>query len=111
MVDHYLRKMRLRPAEQFELESLEGIVVMVHHGLGVALVPDWLRPWPEGLKVRKLAIKGAPTCDIAILWSRNSIRLPLIEHFLEEALGCVPDAKEDAKACWVQSRRKAPAVL
>ena len=46
--DEYLRKVGIVPRERFELNALNAIAVMVDRGLGVSLVPDWARPWPEG---------------------------------------------------------------
>jgi DNA-binding transcriptional LysR family regulator len=86
IVDLHLRRMRIRPREQYELDSLEAITILVSRGLGVSLIPDWLPPWPEGASVRRINPARAPTRDIGILWSRSSSRLPLIRAFLEEAI-------------------------
>ena len=44
------------PQERFELNALNAIAVMVDRGLGVSLVPDWARPWPEGLNLVRLPL-------------------------------------------------------
>lgn len=86
IVDLYLRKIKMRPLERYELDSLEAITIMVSRGLGVALIPDWLPPWPKGVNIRQIRSIGTHTRDIGILWSRNSSRLPLIRAFITEAI-------------------------
>ena len=54
--DEYLRKVGIVPRERFEVNALNAIAVMVDRGLGVSLVPDWARPWPEGLKLARLPL-------------------------------------------------------
>lgn len=73
IADHYLQSQRITPREWLELDSLEAIAVMVGHGLGVALVPDWSRPWPDtGAFVRlELPAPSRPR-EIGMLWSRSS---------------------------------------
>ena len=87
IVDLYLRKLKIRPHEQFELDSLEAILILVSRGLGVALVPDGLPSWRERTDVRRIDLPGAPPRCIGILWPRTSTRLPLIRAFLAEAIG------------------------
>lgn len=89
VVDLHLRRIKVRPNEQYELDSLEAITLLVSRGLGVSLIPDWLPPWPEGAKVRRVAIPNAPTRDIGLLWVKTSIRMPLIQAFLAEARNAV----------------------
>jgi len=84
-VDQFLRAKRIRPREQYELDSIEAITVLVDRGLGVSLIPDWLPPWPQGVAVRKIAIADAPFRSIGLLWPKVSRRLPLIRAFAEEA--------------------------
>jgi DNA-binding transcriptional LysR family regulator len=86
LIDGYLRKAGIRPRERFELDSLEAIAVMVDRGLGVSLVHDWPPPWPEGLALRKLSLPGnAFSRRIGLIWSRASLRLRLVQAFLEVA--------------------------
>lgn len=85
LVDEYLHKAGITPHERFELNSLHAIAVMVDRGLGVSLVPDWARPWPEGLKLARLT----PPLDfeprrVGVVWNRSSIRIRLLQAFLEE---------------------------
>lgn len=86
IVDQYLRKISLRPREQYELDSLEAITILVSRGLGVSLIPDWLPPWPERTNLRRLDVTGSPTRNIGILWPQRSARLPLTKALVAEAL-------------------------
>lgn len=87
IVDQYMRTMRFKPRDDFELDSLEAIAILVSRGLGVSIVPDWLPPWPAGVTVRRLNIPNAPTRNLGMLWSRGSTSLPLIKGFLSQATG------------------------
>ncbi|MCO5089764.1 LysR family transcriptional regulator [Bosea sp. (in: a-proteobacteria)] len=83
--DAYLRKLRIRPKERFELDALDAIAVLVDRGLGVSLVPDWSPPWPEGLALNKLRLPGSVLGRrIGLIWLRNSPRSRLIRAFVDE---------------------------
>ena len=85
LADQYLRLAGIVPRERFELNALNAIAVMVDRGLGVSLVPDWARPWPEGLNLVRLALPRA--CEprrIGVVWSRSTIRIRLVTVFLQE---------------------------
>jgi len=84
--DEYLRMARIEPRERFELNALNAIAVMVDRGLGVSLVPDWSRPWPEKLNVVRipLPLRCEPR-RIGVVWSRATIRIRLVNAFLEAA--------------------------
>jgi len=84
--DEYLRRARIEPRERFEINALNAIAVMVDRGLGVSLVPDWSRPWPEGLRVVRLPLPlDSEPRRIGVVWSRATIRIRLVNAFLEEA--------------------------
>lgn len=96
--DDYLRKVGITPRERLELNALNAIAVMVDRGLGVSLVPDWARPWPEGLRLARLPLPGpsAPR-RIGMIWSRASVRLRLVNVLLRESLleaGLPDDSKQ-----------------
>lgn len=86
LADDYLRQAGIVPRERFELNALNAIAVMVDRGLGVSLVPDWAKPWPEGLNVVRIPL---PQCSeprrIGVVWSRSSVRNRLVNVLLEEA--------------------------
>ena len=84
--EEYLQRMGITPQERFELNALNAIAVMVDRGLGVSLVPDWAKPWPEGLKLVRIPLphESVPR-QIGIVWSRSTIRIRLVTVFLEES--------------------------
>jgi DNA-binding transcriptional LysR family regulator len=84
--DEYLRKVGIKPRERFEVNALNAIAVMVDRGLGVSLVPDWARPWPEGLRLARLPLpeESVPR-RIGVIWSRASVRLRLVNVLLQES--------------------------
>ncbi|MDR7272986.1 DNA-binding transcriptional LysR family regulator [Pelomonas saccharophila] len=86
VADQYLQRAGIVPQERFELNALNAIAVMVDRGLGVSLVPDWLRPWPEGLDVvcLPLPLPSEPR-RIGVVWSRATVRHRLVTAFLREA--------------------------
>lgn len=86
IADRYLRHVGIRPQDRFELTSLTAIALLVDRGLGVSLVPDWSPPWPEGLSLAKLPIgdDSYMRC-LGLLWNRASVRIRLVNAFLEEA--------------------------
>lgn len=84
--DEYLRMVGITPRERFELNALNAIAVMVDRGLGVSLVPDWARPWPEGLRLVRIPLPNASEPRrIGVVWSRASVRIRLVNAFVEEA--------------------------
>ncbi|SNS49101.1 transcriptional regulator, LysR family [Noviherbaspirillum humi] len=93
IADHYLRRAGIQPAERFELTSLTAIALLVDRGLGVALVPDWSPPWPEGLSLRKLPIAGRSHLRrLGLVWFRASARVRLVHALMDEAVRCMhPD--------------------
>ena len=86
LADEYLRKAGIQPIERFELNSLHAIAIMVDRGLGVALVPDSAPPWPVGLKIVRLPIPlDFEPRRLGVVWNRSSIRIRLLDAFLQEA--------------------------
>jgi DNA-binding transcriptional LysR family regulator len=99
IVDGYLRKAGIRPRELFEIDGGAAIAIMVDRGLGVSILPDLAPPWPEGLSLAKLPLPDAAPFArrIGVVWARASLRLRLVEAFLEQAAvvrarGAVPKA-------------------
>jgi len=85
LADQYLRLVGINPRERFELNALNAIAVMVDRGLGVSLVPDWARPWPEGLNLVRLPLpREFEPRRIGVVWSRTTIRIRLVTMFLQE---------------------------
>jgi DNA-binding transcriptional LysR family regulator len=84
-VESYLRRHKLSPLDRYELDSLEAIAVLVDRGLGVSIIPDWLPPWPEGLRLRKIPVEGAPTRNLGVIYRRLSSKDRLVEAFSQQA--------------------------
>lgn len=83
IVDAWLRQHRLKVREWLELDALESIAALVSRGLGIAIVPDWSPPWPEGLRLRKLPLAGGPRRGVGVLWRRSGPRIAAIRAFVE----------------------------
>ena len=83
VADDYLRRAGIVPRERFELNGLNAIAVMVDRGLGVSLVPDWAKPWPEGLDLVRipLPLPSEPR-RIGMVWSRSTVRIRLVTVLL-----------------------------
>ena len=59
---------------------------MVDRGLGVSLVPDWAKPWPEGISVVRIPLpEPSEPRRIGMVWSRSSVRLRQVNVLLDEA--------------------------
>ena len=107
LADGYLRDAGIAPIERFELNALNAIAVMVDRGLGVSLVPDWARPWPEGLRVVRLPVPlPHEPRRIGLVWSRSSVRARLVRVLLEESRrdDVVLAASQHASACDIRNK-------
>ena len=91
LVDQYLHKLGIRPREQLESGSVEAIVKLVSHGLGVSIVPDGDPSWPQGATVSRSPLRDAPHRTIGIIWSRASPRLPFIRALVSEVSHALSD--------------------
>lgn len=98
LAEQYLQRAGIVPLERFELNALGAIAVMVDRGLGVSLVPDWVRPWPEGLKLACLPLPLP--CEprrMGVVWSRATVRIRLVNAFVEEALALAESRRPASK--------------
>lgn len=83
----YLGRLGIVPAERFELDALEAIAVMVDGGLGVSIVPEWAGPWPEGLRLTRIALPPpVPVRALGLLSRRGTAQMHLIRKLVEIAL-------------------------
>jgi DNA-binding transcriptional LysR family regulator len=99
LIDGYLRKAGIRPRERFEIDSIDAIAVMVDRGLGVSLLPDWARPASDSLALARIALPDRSfSRRIGLIWPRASLRLRLIQAFLEQALVAQARQKDYSKA-------------
>lgn len=86
VADDYLRRAGIVPHERFELNGLNAIAVMVDRGLGVSLVPDWAKPWPEGLDLIRIPLPmPSEPRRIGMVWSRSTVRIRLVTVLLQES--------------------------
>jgi len=84
LADAYLQQHGIAPQERYELDALDAIALLVDQGLGVALVPNWQKPWPSGIKVRAIALPGpAVTRRIGLYWMRVSPWQSVIARMIE----------------------------
>lgn len=83
VVDRYLRHNGLKVREWLELDALDAIAALVSRGLGIAIVPDWAPPWPEGLRLEKLPLEGAGSRQTGVLWNRSGPRIAAVQAFTE----------------------------
>ncbi|GBQ97042.1 hypothetical protein AA23498_2802 [Acetobacter nitrogenifigens DSM 23921 = NBRC 105050] len=85
IADNYLRQHHIRPHVKIELDALDAIAVLVHRGMGVALVPDRSIPWPEGLSIEKLSLpEPSPMRELGLLWPSTSAHTRLIQIVEQE---------------------------
>lgn len=83
IVDRYLRHHSITVREWAELDALDAIATLVDRGLGVALVPDWAPPWPEGLQLQKHRIADGDLRNMGVLWANSGPRIAAIRAFVE----------------------------
>ncbi len=105
LIDDFLKRRRLRVTEAMTLDTLEAITAMVHHGLGVSIVP--LRSFgdPFPLPVRQVSFSGPPTYRVVGLVQRtNDGHVALTDALLAEL-----KAISGASAVSLKSRRKGAA--
>jgi DNA-binding transcriptional LysR family regulator len=102
LIDGYLRKAGIRPRERFEIDSIDAIAVMVDRGLGVSLLPDWARASPENLSLVRIPVPDRSFARrVGLIWPRATVRLRLVQAFLEQAVAT--DARSKGRL-----RAKAP---
>ncbi len=79
IVDAYLRRSEIVVRDRFELDALDGIVAMVAAGLGIAIIPDWVGPRPQGAAVAQLSLPPpVPVRSVGLYSRRLSPRQELI---------------------------------
>ncbi|MEI4488816.1 LysR family transcriptional regulator [Frigidibacter sp. MR17.14] len=82
IVDRYLRDHAIAVDEWLELDALDAIAALVNRGLGAAIVPDWAPPWPEGLRLRKIALPDGGARETGVIWQRWGPRHAAIDAFV-----------------------------
>jgi len=88
LADQYLRQCGVVPQERFELDSPDGIVMLVGRRLGVSLVPDCFRPGSLPADVVALALpRNRLARRLGMLWPARS---PYARLFDEMIAACTP---------------------
>lgn len=82
IVDRFLRQNQLKVREWLELDALDAIAALVNRKLGVAIVPDWAPPWPEGLELNKKVLVDAGIRQTGVIWNRLGPRSLAVEAFV-----------------------------
>lgn len=104
IIENFLKRRRLRVTEAMTLDTLEAITTMVHHGLGVSIVP--LRSFgdPFSLPVRRLSFSGPPVYRVVGLAQKSSNS----KSVLAEALLGELKALASSAPPFNSSKKKAP---
>lgn len=91
IVDRYLRRHALKVREWAELDALDAIAALVNRNLGVALVPDWAPPWPEGLRLQKVLVEDGELRRMGVLWANSGPRIAAIRAMVSICEGIVAE--------------------
>lgn len=83
LVERYLRDHGLVVREWLELDALDAIAALVDRNLGVAIVPDWAVPWPEGLRLRKTLLPDVYMRHTGVIWRTSGARQAAVRAFVE----------------------------
>lgn len=83
LVERYLRRNQLVVRQWLELDALDAIAALVDRGLGVAIVPDWAPPWPEGLRLQRHLLAGAEVRQTGIIWNKSGVQIAGTRAFVE----------------------------
>lgn len=96
LVERTLRRLRAKPQEYLELNSIEAIVELVRDGLGVAVLPRLAyRAWAADPLLRLLPIpQAAESREIALVQLRTAPRAEIIAAVGQQFLSALPPAVE-----------------
>jgi DNA-binding transcriptional LysR family regulator len=87
LANDFLISHGIEPNERFELDALDAIAVMVGLGLGVSLVPDWSRPWPETAPLVKIPLSEPRfNRDIVLVWLTRTPRARLLDALIRASV-------------------------
>jgi DNA-binding transcriptional LysR family regulator len=88
MADDYLRQQGIQVRQRCELDGLDAIAALVSRGLGVTLVPQWLRAPEYGMPLSHWSIPNwRAKRVVGLVWNRTSARIRLVEAFLQLVRG------------------------
>lgn len=91
-VDRFLREHQLVVQEAIELDEIAGLIQLVSHGLGVALVPMAAAHWPLPSNVRAISLEEHTFHREIGMLQRTSPAPPLIAPLAQ----CLREAAQDA---------------
>ncbi len=97
LVERTLRRLRAKPQEFLELNSIEAIVDLVRDGLGVAVLPRLAeRDWGADPMLRLLPIpQAAERREIALVQLRNAPRAEIIAAVGQQFLAAMAPASTE----------------
>lgn len=85
LADRYLQERQIQPQERIEIDALNAIAAFVDQGLGVSLVPDWTPPWPEGLRLARIALPPPVPVRRMGLVSKDGPKTAMLAKLMDEA--------------------------
>lgn len=88
LVERTLKRLRVKPQEFLELNTLESIAELVRSGLGVSVVP-LLRDarWASDARLRVIEIPRAEERKVALVQRRDSAKAHIIAAVIREVIG------------------------
>ena len=97
LVERTLRRLRARPQDFLELNSIEAIVELVREGLGVAMLPKLAqRTWDDDPMLRVLPIPQATESrSIALVQLRTAPRAEIISAVGQQFLAALGTTTQD----------------
>jgi DNA-binding transcriptional LysR family regulator len=97
LADQYLRRRGLVPRERFEMDSPDGIAMLVGRGLGISLVPDCYAPGSLPAGVVAVPLPGSRLARrLGMLWPAGSPYGRLFESLTGPATAEAPSSVDRA---------------
>jgi DNA-binding transcriptional LysR family regulator len=101
LIDDLLKRRRLAVREAMTLDTLEAVTAMVHHGLGVSIIPAHTATGGQAAPVRYVPLPGPPVKRVVGLLFRAdgaaerlaSLLLEDLEHVVAESTPAAPPVR------------------
>ncbi len=85
LADEWLQGNKINVRDAMEMGTLENVVSMVAHNLGVSIVPDICVPDDTFAQLRKISLMGNPTArHLGVLTRADCSKVRLVERFVEQ---------------------------
>lgn len=84
LIDDWLVREDITVNEVMEIDGIQMISTMIHHGLGVAVAPKRCVPAPNPVPVREVRIDGLDSRDVGVLARRDSPKGDLIAALCDQ---------------------------